>query len=341
MDKELFKYSKKEKIFNQDLKNQNCHASTIVKMSDGNLMAAWFQGSKEGNPDVCIYGSRRIDGAWTAPVLLADAEGIPCWNPVLFEKEENCLILFYKCGKEIASWKTMCKISQDYGQSWSEAFEMIPGDIGGRGPVRNKCIRLKSGRILAPASLENGPWRCFADISDDEGKTWRKSREVLVSLTDSHNVNANFREIPVSEQSYTGRGIIQPSFWEETDKVHMVMRSSEGWIFHSESEDEGETWSEAQPLSIPNNNSGIDVVKGSDRKIYLVCNPIGESWGKRSPICIFVSDGEKWTEILKLDYGEGEFSYPCIICDNDTLYISYTWKRVNIAFWEIKLNVDL
>ena len=35
-----------------------CHASTIVETTAGGLLAAWFGGTAESNPDVCIYVSR-------------------------------------------------------------------------------------------------------------------------------------------------------------------------------------------------------------------------------------------------------------------------------------------
>jgi len=38
------------------------HASTIVQLSDGSLMAAWFAGSGEGNADVRIWTSRNGGG---------------------------------------------------------------------------------------------------------------------------------------------------------------------------------------------------------------------------------------------------------------------------------------
>ncbi|MEA4890923.1 MAG: exo-alpha-sialidase [Clostridiaceae bacterium] len=74
----------------------------------------------------------------------------------------------------------MYRISDDNGESFEEEQELIPGDRGGRGPVKNKPVRLKNGRILAPASTEQGIWKAFADISDDEGKSWRKSKEVFI-----------------------------------------------------------------------------------------------------------------------------------------------------------------
>jgi predicted neuraminidase len=63
----------------------------------------------------------------------------------------------------------------DHGTTWSEPKELIAGDHGGRGPVKNKNIVLADGTWLAPASLE-GPkpggkrrvWRAFVDISHDQ-----------------------------------------------------------------------------------------------------------------------------------------------------------------------------
>ena len=145
-------------------------------------MCCWFSGSHEGEADVAIYGARRVDDTgWSAPVKLADGAAAN-WNPVLFYREDGTLLLFYKQGQQIASWRTLVMESADDGVSWSEPAELVPGDVsGGRGPVRNKPIRLASGRVLAGASTEHGIWQAFADISDDDGCTWRKSSPVAIA----------------------------------------------------------------------------------------------------------------------------------------------------------------
>src|SRR5947209_5309465 len=70
----------------------SCHASTIAETTNG-LVAAWFGGTAERDPDVCIYISREENGRWTAPVNVADGVGfatsrLPAWNPVLFQPRE-------------------------------------------------------------------------------------------------------------------------------------------------------------------------------------------------------------------------------------------------------------
>jgi len=42
----------------------SCHASTIAETPSG-LVAAWFGGTREKNPDVAIWISRREKNGWT------------------------------------------------------------------------------------------------------------------------------------------------------------------------------------------------------------------------------------------------------------------------------------
>src|SRR5690349_742860 len=44
-----------------------CHASTLVELSTG-ILAAWFGGSHERNPDVGIWSSLLKNGVWSQPV---------------------------------------------------------------------------------------------------------------------------------------------------------------------------------------------------------------------------------------------------------------------------------
>src|SRR5690349_269912 len=48
------------------------HASTLVESTSGQLVAAWFGGTEEGNPDVAIWVSRYERGGWTPSVKVAD-----------------------------------------------------------------------------------------------------------------------------------------------------------------------------------------------------------------------------------------------------------------------------
>jgi len=324
----------------QNLPTDFCHASTVVALKQGGYMCCWFGGTHEGNPDVAVYGSRRLAGAWSKPVKLAD--GVEAnWNPVLFYRDDGVLQLFYKQGQKIAEWKTYVLLSKDDGLTWSKPVEMLPGDCsGGRGPVRNKPLRLNNGRVLAGGSTEHGIWQAFADISDDDCKTWHKSSPVAIAdLEYEAGEKTAESDIAVSTQSFFGRGVIQPSLWQDDNgMVHMLLRSSEGYIYRSDSHDAGETWSNAYPLSLPNNNSGLDLVRAPfDGELYLLCNPVAANWGVRSPMSLFKStdNGCTWRRLYDFAVEKNEFSYPAIIAEAEGLTLTFTWKRENIVFFHI------
>src|SRR5690349_17598013 len=86
----------------------SCHASTIADV-DGTLVAAWFGGTRERNPDVGIWVSRKEANGWTAPVevangVQADGSRQPCWNPVLFRPKGGQLHLYFKVGPSPSRW---------------------------------------------------------------------------------------------------------------------------------------------------------------------------------------------------------------------------------------------
>ena len=295
------------------------HASTVLKVGD-RLLCAFFGGTKEGKDDVKILLSAFENNRWSKPEIIASGNSEPCWNPVLFQCGGETL-LFYKTGKKIPEWKTMLKTSSDGGKTWSEAKELVSGDKGGRGPVKNKPIMLSDGSICAPASIETADsWDCFTDVSHDNGKTWQRSGFV-----------------PFDHSTAEGLGIIQPTLWQDGETVYMLMRSSEGKIFKSQSSDFGKTWSLAQKTELPNNNSGIDCVKLNDGRVFVVYNPISKNWGKRYIIGYSLSgdNAESFTDCEIIEQSENifdEFSYPAVITDGKLIYLTYTHNRKDVMF---------
>ena len=135
------------------------HASTIVETREG-LVAAWFGGTRERDPDVGIWVSRRGASGWTAPVEVANgvqADGTrhPCWNPVLFQPSKGPLVLFYKVGPSPSQWWGMARTSPDGGRTWSAAIKLPPGILG---PIRAKPIEISPGVMLAGSSTEDDGW---------------------------------------------------------------------------------------------------------------------------------------------------------------------------------------
>ncbi len=295
----------------------SCHASTIVETKSG-LLAAWFGGTHENHPDVCIYTSTCTNRKWGNPELVAD--GIvndtlryPCWNPVLFKRENGDIILYYKVGPDPQKWWGMYKISKDMGKSWS-APSKIPENL--LGPIKNKPEKLQNGTIIYPTSFETKQkWNVYVETSDQELNQWGKI-----------NINNN------------GYNAIQPTIlFHKEGSIQLLCRSKEKRIVETWSADQGKTWIPLQPTSLPNNNSGIDAVTLKNGIQVLICNPIEKG---RNKLAVLASlDGKKWNDLIVLeDQPQGEFSYPAIIQGNDgTIHITYTYNREKIKYVHLKI----
>lgn len=320
-------------VFGEDRPFLECHASSIIQTATGDLLCAFFAGTKEKDSDVGIWVAKFTDGAWAPLETKIKVTNLAHWNPVLFRDTENVIHLFFKVGKNVPVWQTWWTSSEDNGITWSEPEELVRGDIGGRGPVKNQPIILSDGAWLAPASTEkpnDGDWDCFADRSTDRGKTWTRSENWYIDR---------------KHEDFKGQGAIQPTFWEsEPGKVHALMRTCSGKIWRADSEDGGRTWGAVKTTALPNNNSGIDLQKLEDGRLLLVYNPVGINWGPRTPLNLAVStdNGKSWQTLAHLENDpdpDSEYSYPTIIRTTDGVAISYTWNRKFVRCWQIPLEV--
>jgi predicted neuraminidase len=315
-----------ELIYSLDNKpTPECHASTLVELSDG-IMAAWFGGKHERNVDVGIWISVNKKGQWSHPVQVAngfvnDTLRYPCWNPVLFKPSRGPLMLFYKVGPSPSEWWGMLMTSGDEGKSWSYPRRLgkhnVIGDL--LGPVKNKPIELADGTLLCPSSSEvevndKDKWRVHFEFTKDLGHTW----EVVGPINDGIEFNA-----------------IQPSILTYDGKLQILCRTQQGTIAQSWSHDNGKTWSAMKATSLPNPNAGTDAVTLKDGRQLLVYNHTmtkGEFPSGRNMLNVAISkDGVQWNPILTLERNEGEYSYPAVIQAADgKVHISYTYLRKSI-----------
>jgi predicted neuraminidase len=288
----------------------SCHASTIVEVEAGRLLAAWFGGTDEGKKDVKIWLARFDGKTWTRPEVAAQEPGYPCWNPVLFRSAAKTTFLFYKAGPSPMSWSGYLRRSGDGGKSWGQPEQLPAGLLG---PIKNKPIQLASGAILAGTSVESHrAWAGWVERSRDNGKTWRR-----------------FGPIAVPGRPH---GLIQPTLFETNARAIVALCRSRGigFICQAESKDDGETWTPARPTKLPNPNSGIDAVRTRAGSVFLVYN---HSRLARHPLSVARSDdvGKTWTTVATLEDQAGEYSYPAIIQGQDgRLHITYTWNRTHI-----------
>ncbi|QNI37960.1 sialidase family protein [Edaphobacter albus] len=314
----------------------SAHASTLVQLENGDILAAWFGGTHENAPDVAIWGARRTSTGWSKPFLLVREPNVACWNPVLFETRDGRLWLYYKFGRNAREWSGARLVSTDEGHTWS-APEHLPAGL--LGPIKDKPLVLEDDTIVSGTSVESySTWAAWVDRSTDQGKTWHKFGPITVPGRLMPSPAPVQPPLKSGDEHVTG--IIQPAIVRLGKKhLRLYARSTRdiGRICAADSYDDGITWSEAHPLDLPNPNSGIDAVGLRDGRVVLVYN---NTTTGRSPLNLAVSkDGEHFTMFQTLESDPGEYSYPAIIQGRDSnVYITYTWQRKRIAFTRVPLS---
>lgn len=307
-------------FINEHAPYPECHASTIAEVAPGQLVAAWFGGTKERNPDVGIWCARQEDGRWLAATEVANGlqptgPRLPTWNPVLFQAPKGPLFLFYKVGPSPSQWWGMVMTSADGGKTWGEPRRLPDGILG---PIKNKPVVLADGAWLAGSSTEGGPagWQVHFELSCDRGATWERIG-------------------PVRKGS--GLDAIQPSvLFFPGGRLEALCRTKQGVIAQTWSMDGGRTWSALTATELPNPNSGTDAVTLPDGRQLLVYNhsappPEAPTKGKRYPLDVALSaDGVTWRHVLTLEHEpiSNGYAYPAVIQTSDgRVHITYTWNR--------------
>ncbi|MEA3402429.1 MAG: sialidase family protein [Armatimonadota bacterium] len=274
----------------------------FVTLEDGQIMFVYthFTGTSGSDFAPAHLAARySSDGGYTwtdEDVTVVPNEGANNVMSVsMLRLQDGRIALFYCRKNSNQDCHMYMRTSTDEAQTWSEPQLCIPED--GYFVVNNdRVMQLDSGRLIVPAARHNEPggeWHggiamCF--FSDDAGETWHKSNEILP---------------PEGLSS----GLQEPGVIALRDgRLMMLCRTSGGCQYRSYSQDDGETWSPAQPTGIisPVSPATFERIPQTG-DILMAWNDHSdidpELEGKRTPYTVAISrdEGQTWENVKVID----------------------------------------
>ena len=307
------------------------HAASITEAKNGTLLATWFAGSSENEPDVKIYVSQRPkNGSWSKPRMVADGictrngetREYSTWNPVLFtDPKDGMIYLWYKVTGSgpkpgYQNWWGAVRTSSDHGNSWSKrtwlpqvstdlsVFE--PYQFQATGPVKNRPIILPDGRLLCGSSTESPiGWRTHFEFYEAGDWTGQKYGVKIVGPLEGRGIQASFIS-------------------KSRDMKELLAFTRDDGI--TASSDRGETWTPIGKSPVTT-SKGFHAVTTRNGWHFLVFNKDRSS----TPLALARSkDGENWDVIIENLRSEGRKSmdYPTMMQTEDgRLHVVHTYGR--------------
>lgn len=212
---------------------------SFVSLKNGDVIFIYSHyTAKSGDDNAPAILTSRIsrDGgkSWTKldKTEVAKEGGMNVMSVSLLRLASGKIALFYLRKNSTKDCRPILRISEDECQTWSAPRECVSSNAIAYYVLNNdRVAQLKSGRLVLPLAREGKPWVTLCCLSDDEGKTWRLTKDMAPLLDDKG------KAIPVFEP-----GVVEL----KDGRLLMIIRHGNGDIAMAWSGDGGETWT--QPI---------------------------------------------------------------------------------------------
>lgn len=182
-------------------------------------------------------------------------------------------------------------------------------------------------------------------------------RGLSVLYTDDPTGESGWKQVKLdgSEALENGAyGLNEASFYQTYDGViHMLIRGSDGYMYHAESYNNGTSWSKIYKTGITDDNAMAYFGRLPDGRIFYIGNPYYSGYSVRGALILAISDdnGQNFSEqyVIRMEcdysmegYGRaksGYYGYPeAVIGDDGYMYIVYSKLKEVIEVTRIKLS---
>ena len=270
----------------------------FVTLGDGGILAV---------DDQRVQISRDAGNTWSARPLFAEPDKFQCRGErVAFRTRDGTLLVAFLNVKEaVFKWDQAkggpqpdCRLpvcvvrSVDDGRTWLAPQKLQDAYCG----ALRTMIQLRSGRLALgcqEAVANPGRHVCFTHVSDDEGKTWRKSNIIDLGKYGGYGDHG---------------GGIEPTLCQLHDgRLWMLIRTYRGCFTEAFSSDEGLTWKDIKPGPIEASGSPGQLLRLQSKRLALLWNRYidkAKKTGRREQLSLAFSedDGRTWTAPAVLAY---------------------------------------
>lgn len=302
-----------------------------MQLKDGRWLFVYthFTGGADDHAKAFLAARASTDGGKTwsheDTVVVPNEGGFNVMSVSLLRLKSGEIALFYLRKNSLQDCRPVLRLSHDEAKTWSAPIECVTDVVGYYVLNNSRVIQLKSGRLVLPTALhdfEKGkllPGKIVVYLSDDGGKTWRRSRSVLDQ--DMQGISSNFMEPGVVEVT--------------KKKILMVIRSKLGCQYLSESKDQGETWTAPKASEIFSPESPATITKiPATGDLLLVwndhCDQPAEVRRARPPIrtplaaAISRDGGKTWKKEKLIENGpEHGYCYTAVAFAGDRVLLGY------------------
>ncbi len=295
------------------------HGSTIVELSNGDLLTAWFQGSGERwADDVVIMGARLKHGAsaWSKPFLMADTPGFPDVNPVLFiDGADRLWLVWYPVIANL--WESSLpkyRISEDYlgtgapVWNWQDIILVKPGSSTERGIQPNDKFVATVERQLKAYEAKN---KSLIDTNPEAKEMWDWWRSDRLSKAKGEDMMYNgylYDSVGNRTSQKMGFPLMRRIGWQTknkaviTDKGRIVLplySDNFGFSIMAITDDGGKNWQFSDPLvGIENIQPAIAFRKNGDMVSFMRDNGPPPY---RLQVSSSSDDGKTWSDVEDTD----------------------------------------
>ncbi|HSW00878.1 MAG TPA: exo-alpha-sialidase [Sedimentisphaerales bacterium] len=300
----------------------------IIELKDGRLCLIYtrFTGGSgdEAEADLAMRVFADRGRTWSEDTILVPRTGgMNVMSVSLLRLASGEIAFFYLRKTSNEDCRPMMRLSTDEGKTWSEPECCITDEVGYYVLNNDRVVQLQSGRLVLPVAWHQGPGKprdwaaivmCY--LSDDNGKTWRPSRD-------------SFKGYGPDGQRVT---LQEPGVVELKDgSLMMFIRTDAGSQYICHSSDGGETWSRPGPsdLASPLSPASIERIPWTGELMCVWNDHSGAHpyfKGRRTPLCLAVSkdEGKTWSPSRVLeDNPDGRYCYTAIAFVDNRILLAY------------------